>query len=57
MDLPDARALSLPDEPYSAYCKVCWQSIYGCWVDTVPHHGKCPSRRRSRTFRIGDMVY
>ena len=40
-DLPDKRALSMPDVPFSAYCKVCWQNIYCMWVDKTPHDGSC----------------
>ena len=41
-DLPDSRALGLKDEPYSAYCKVCWQRVYACWIEPEPHGGVCP---------------
>lgn len=40
-DLPDFRALSLKDEPYSAYCKICWQTVYSLWIDKVHHNGAC----------------
>lgn len=41
-DLPDFRALAFPDEPYSAYCKVCWQTVYSLWIDKKDHHrGEC----------------
>lgn len=40
-DLPDFRAPSLKDEPYSAYCKVCWQTVYSLWIDKIPHNGAC----------------
>ena len=39
--LQDFRALSLADEPYSAYCKVCWQAVYSLWIDKTPHNGAC----------------
>lgn len=38
----DARALGLKDIPFSAYCRVCWQSVYSCWVDSEDHKGVCP---------------
>jgi hypothetical protein len=41
IDLPDHRALSLLDEPYSGYCKVCWNPVYVLWID-APHGGVCP---------------
>ncbi len=42
MDLPDRRALAFPDEPFSAYCKVCWQGVYCLWIDKEDHHrGEC----------------
>lgn len=41
-DLPDRRALGLPEEPYSAYCRVCWQGVYGLWIEREPHNGVCP---------------
>lgn len=40
--LPDRRALGLKDEPYSAYCRVCWQNTYSLWIERVPHGGVCP---------------
>jgi hypothetical protein len=40
-NLPDRRALAFPDEPFSAYCKVCWQCVYLLWTDKVPHGGAC----------------
>ncbi len=39
--LPDRRALGLPDEPFSAYCKVCWQGVYCCWIEKEAHGGVC----------------
>ena len=40
--MPDVRALAYPDEPYSAYCRVCWQAIYAGWIDEKNHHsGEC----------------
>lgn len=40
--LPDRRAIAFPDEPFSAYCKVCWQSVYPFWIDKKDHHrGEC----------------
>lgn len=39
--LRDLRALGMPDVPYSAYCKVCWQNIYCMWIDKEPHDGSC----------------
>jgi hypothetical protein len=40
--LPDRRAVAFPDEPYSAYCKVCWQCVYPLWIDKEDHHrGEC----------------
>ena len=41
-EIPDRRALGMPDEPYSAYCRVCWQATYRFWVDRQPHDGSCP---------------
>lgn len=40
--IPDTRALAFPDRPYSAYCTVCWQAVYGLWVDKEWHGGDCP---------------
>lgn len=40
-ELPDRRSLGLPDEPFSAYCKVCWQNVYCLWIDKAPHGGVC----------------
>lgn len=40
-DLPDRRALGLPEQPYSAYCRVCWQPVYAFWIDSEPHRGEC----------------
>jgi hypothetical protein len=37
--LTDSRALAFPDEPYSAYCKVCWNAVYTFWTDKSDHHG------------------
>lgn len=37
----DQRALAFPDEPYSAYCKVCWQNVYCLWIDKQAHGGAC----------------
>ena len=40
--LPDRRAIAFPDEPFSAYCKVCWQCVYPLWIDKDDHHkGEC----------------
>jgi hypothetical protein len=41
-ELADSRALGMKDEPFSAYCRVCWQRVYALWIDTVPHGGVCP---------------
>jgi hypothetical protein len=41
--LKDFRALSLPDEPFSAYCKTCWYPVYKLWCDTVHHGSGCHS--------------
>ena len=42
-EIKDHRALAFPDEPYSAYCKVCWYPIYTVWIDREDHHnGECP---------------
>ena len=41
LDLPDQRALAFPDEPFSAYCRVCWQNVYCLWIDKEPHGGVC----------------
>lgn len=41
-DIPDVRALGLPDVPYSAFCKVCWQNVYSLWIDKEDHEGVCP---------------
>jgi hypothetical protein len=43
-ELPDKRAPSMPDVPYSAYCKTCWLSVYFMWCDKVPHDGSCVHR-------------
>ena len=41
-EIRDQRAPAFPDEPFSAYCKVCWQNIYCLWIDKNDHHeGKC----------------
>lgn len=40
--VPDARALGLPDVPYSAFCKICWQGVYALWIDKEDHKGVCP---------------
>lgn len=37
----DRRAPGLPDIPYSAYCRVCWRSIYVLWIDSEDHGGRC----------------
>ena len=37
----DHRCLSFPNEPYSAYCKVCWYPVYTIWIDKEPPGGKC----------------
>lgn len=37
--LPDRRSLAFPDEPFSAYCKTCWQCVYPLWIDANDHHG------------------
>lgn len=39
--LKDLRAPAFPDEPYSAYCKTCWNAVYSLWVDTEHHGGAC----------------
>lgn len=39
--IPDSRSLR-DHGPYSAYCKVCWYSVYKAWIDEEPHHGVCP---------------
>ena len=42
-ELPDQRAPAFPDEPYSAFCKVCWRNVYCLWMDKEHHHGgRCP---------------
>lgn len=40
--LPDKRAPGLPDIPYSAYCRVCWESFYILWIEKTDHRGVCP---------------
>jgi hypothetical protein len=37
--MADRRALAFPDEPYSAYCKLCWNAVYTFWADKSDHHG------------------
>lgn len=40
--LPDQRAPAFPDEPYSAYCRLCWANVYCLYIDRENHHGsKC----------------
>ena len=40
--LPDRRALAFQDEPFSAYCRVCWNAVYVLWIDGADHHrGAC----------------
>lgn len=41
-NIRDARAPGLPDIPYSAYCKVCWQNVYCLWIEKADHGGACP---------------
>jgi hypothetical protein len=41
-NLPDLRALSMPDTQFSAYCKTCWHPVYAMWVDG-DHGGACPN--------------
>ncbi len=45
--LQDFRALSLPDEPYSAYCRTCWYPVYKLWSDKVHHGSGCHSGHES----------
>lgn len=46
--LPDKRALAFPDEPYSAYCRVCWHPYYRFWVTKDDHHnGECVFQHKS----------
>lgn len=40
-ELPDHRCLSMPDVPYSSYCKVCWHPIYTLWISKADHKGAC----------------
>lgn len=40
-DLPDKRALSMPDIPHSARCRTCWENAYALWIGE-PHDGRCP---------------
>jgi hypothetical protein len=40
-DLPDFRSRGLPDQPFSAYCQVCWHTIYTLWISRQPHGGVC----------------
>lgn len=39
--IPDVRSLR-DHGPYSAYCQVCWYSVYKGWIDDNPHCGVCP---------------
>ena len=42
-EMEDQRALAYPDEPHSAYCRVCWTNIYVLYIDEDNHHGGlCP---------------
>jgi len=52
LEPPDRRALGLPDHPYSAYCKVCWQAIYSLWIEAEDHGGVCPFGAK----QIGDCA-
>ena len=42
-NVPDKRSQTAPDEPYSAFCKVCWLPVYVLWIDKEHHHGVCPN--------------
>lgn len=44
--LPDRRAPGLPDLPYSAYCRVCWNPVYALWI-AGDHGGACPEAAAS----------
>lgn len=39
-ELVDHRSLSMPETPFSAYCRQCWEPIYSLWVDGE-HSGAC----------------
>lgn len=40
--LPDRRSPAFPNEPYSAYCRVCWSPVYALWIDNGENpRGKC----------------
>ncbi|WP_111748596.1 hypothetical protein [Salinisphaera orenii] len=41
-EIKDKRATGMPDTPYSAYCRVCWYSIYAVWFSSQDHGGVCP---------------
>jgi hypothetical protein len=37
-DLPPRKTLN---GKFDAYCHVCWQAIYGLWIDDVDPAGAC----------------